>query len=129
MTDHVHPQRETYPLINTDDELVMVFRDHIPATHVPVLHLKASTATELRLDASRTLDERAGFVVLDFSVGATETVSLTVNGGAATVLTEGASFAAGVSNNETAIRIAAAINTADVGLIATFEEGLPRRDP
>ncbi len=125
MTDHVHPQRETYPFINSDDELVMVFRDHLPATHTPVLFIKALQLTELRVDSSRTLDDRAGFVVLDFSAGGTDTVTLTVDGGAPTVLTEGSEFDAVISNNETAIQIAAAINTAAVGLTASFEEGSP----
>jgi hypothetical protein len=125
MTDHVHPQRETYPLITADDELVMVFRDHIPAGWEPFLYVKGLTEVEFRVDTSRTLDDRAGLVVVDFSNGAGDTITLTVNGGTPVVLTDGVEFTAAVSNNETAIRIAAAINTAAVGLTATFEEGTP----
>lgn len=125
MTDHLHPQRETYPLVNTDDELVMVFRGHIAPNLRPTLYLKALAATELRLDASRTLDDRAGFEVLDYTAGGTDTISITVNGGAPTVLTEATDFDAVVSNAETAIQIADAINTAALGLIATTEVGEP----
>ena len=125
MTDHLHPQRETYPLINHDDELVMVFRDHLPAVHTPTLFLKGMAETELRLDSSRTLDDRAGYVVLDYTAGSGNTLTLTVNGGGATVLTEGSQFDAVVSNNETAIQIAAAINAAAIGLTASFDEGSP----
>lgn len=123
MTDHLHPQRETYPLVNTDDELVMVFRHHIVAPNQPVLYIKGLTEAEFRLDYSRSLDDRAGFEVLDYTAGGTETVTLTVNGGANTVLTEGTEFAAATSNAQTAINIADAINTAAIGLTATFDEG------
>ena len=121
MTDHLHPKRETYPFVNTDDELVMVFRSHIAPTHRPVLYLKALVATTLRVDESRTLDDRAGLRVIDYTAGATDTVTLTVNGGAPTVLTEGTEFDAVVSNDQTAINIADAINTAAIGLVATTE--------
>lgn len=120
MTDHVHPQRASYPLVNTDDELVLVFRHHLPAAHAPTLYVKAIGDTSFRIDASRTLDDRAGLHVVGFGNGATDTVTLTVNGGAPTVLTEGADFNAVVSNAETAIQIAAAINTAAIGLVATY---------
>jgi len=125
MTDHVHPQRETYPLINTDDELVMVFRDHLPPGREAFLYLKGLTEAVLRVDTSRTLDDRAGLVVLDYTAGAGKTITITVNAGAPVVLADGVAFTAAISNNETAIRIAAAINTAALGLTATYEEGSP----
>jgi len=125
MTDHLHPQRETYPLVTADDEFVSVCRGHIPANMRPTLYIKALEPTELRLDESKSLDDRHGFEVLDWTTGAGETITLTVNGGAPTILTSGVEFTAGVSNNETAIRMADAINTAAVGLTATFEEGSP----
>lgn len=124
MTDHLHPQRETYPLVNTDDELVVVFRHHIPATHEPVLYLKGLRATEYRLDFSSTLDDRAGFEVLDYTAGGTDTVGITI-GGSTTTLTEATDFDAEISNEQTAINIANAINTAAIGLIATTEGGQP----
>lgn len=122
MTDHLHPQRETYPLVTADDEFVSVCRGHIPANMRPTLYIKALAPTELRLDESKSLDDRAGFEVLDYTVGAGDTVTLTVNGGAPTVLTDGAEFDATISNEETAIQIANAINTAAVGLTATYDE-------
>jgi len=125
MTDYTHPQRETYPFISSNDEFVAVCRGHIPATMRPTIYIKALAPTELRLDESKSLDDRAGLQVLDYSSGATDTVTLTVDGGAPTVLTEGTEFDAVVSNAETAIQIAAAINAAAVGLTATTEEGQP----
>lgn len=125
MTDHLHPQRESYPFINVNDELVMVFRSHIPAAHSPTLYIKGLTDARFRVDESRSLDERAGFQVLSFAAGTGDTISLTVNGGGATVLTEGVDFDAVVSNAETALQIAAAINTAAIGLTATTEAGQP----
>jgi hypothetical protein len=125
MTEHLHPQRETYPLVTADDEFVSVCRGHIPPNMRPTLTIKALGFVELRLDESKTLDDRAGYEVLDFSAGSGNTVTLTVNGGGATVLTEGAAFDAVISNEETAIQIAAAINTAAVGLVATTEVGKP----
>lgn len=122
MTDHVHPQRASYPLINTDDELVLVFRNHIPAALAPTLYVKAIGEAQFRIDASRTLDERAGLLVASFAAGAGDTITLTVNGGAPTVLTAGVQFTAAVSNAATAISIAAAINTAAIGLVATYDE-------
>jgi hypothetical protein len=122
MTDHLHPQRETYPLVTADDEFVSVCRSHIPASMRPTLYIKALTATELRLDESKTLDDRAGYEVLDFNNGGTDTITLTVNGGAPTVLTEATDFDAVVSNEATAIEIAAAINTAAIGLTATAQD-------
>ena len=120
MTDHIHPQRETYPLVSSNDELVMVFRDHLPTSLLPVLYVKSlDSTTTFRVDSSRTLDERAGYVVLDYTAGALNTVTLTVNGGAPTVLTEDTDFDAVVSNEETARQIADAINTAAVGLTAS----------
>ena len=125
MTDHLHPQRETYPLVTSNDEFVSVCRSHIPPNMQPSLYIKALAPTSFRLDESKTLDERAGYQVLAFGNGATDTITLTVNGGAPTVLTEGADFDAVVSNAETALQIAAAINGASVGLIATTEVGQP----
>jgi hypothetical protein len=125
MTDQVHPQRETYPLITADDHLVMVFRNHIPVGWEPYLYLQGMTEVELRVDTSRTLDDRAGLVVLNYTVGAGNKVTITVNAGTPVVLTEGASFDAIVSNNETAIQISAAINTAALGLTASYVEGEP----
>jgi hypothetical protein len=122
MTDHLHPQRASYPLVNTDDELVLVFRHHIPAELAPTLYVKAIGDAEFRIDASRTLDERAGLFVVSFAAGAGDTITLTVNGGAPTVLTAGIQFTAAVSNAATAISIAAAINTAALGLVATYDE-------
>ena len=119
MTDHLHPQRETYPFINTDDEFVSVCRGLIAPNMRPTLYIKALAPAQLRLDESKTLDDRAGFKVLDYTNGAGDTVSMTVNGGAPTVLTEGVEFDAIVSNEETALQIAAAINTAAIGLTAT----------
>ena len=121
MTQHIHPQRESYPLVTSNDELVMVFRDHIPDSMRPVLYVKSLVSAEWRVDSSRTLDSRAGFVVVDFTNGTTDTVTLTVNGGAPTVLTEGSEFDATISNDNTALEIAGAINTAAVGLTATAE--------
>jgi len=34
------PERATYPLVNTDDVLVMVWRDHITQAAFPVLYLQ-----------------------------------------------------------------------------------------
>jgi len=123
MTDHLHPKRETYPFINTDDEFVSVCRGHIAPNMRPTLYIKAFVPTELRLDESKTLDDRAGFEVLDYTAGAGDTITLTVNGGAPTILTNGVEFTAAISNNETAIRIANAINVAAIGLTATFVVG------
>jgi len=122
MTDHLHPKRETYPFINTDDEFVSVCRFHIPANMRPTLYIKALVDAEVRLDESKSLDDRAGFTVLDYTAGVTDTVTLTVDGGAPTVLTEGTDFDAVISNEETALQIAAAINTAALGLVATADE-------
>jgi len=125
MTDHLHPQRETYPFINTDDEFVSVCRGHIPPNMRPTLYIKALVPTDLRLDESKTLDDRSGYEVLDYTAGAGDTITLTVNGGAPTILTNGVDFTAAVSNNETAIRMVDAINTAAIGLTASFEVGRP----
>jgi hypothetical protein len=125
MTDHLHPQRASYPLVNTDDELVMVFRSHIPSVLAPTLYVKSIGDVLFRLDASRTLDDRAGLQVINFAAGAGDTVTLTVNGGAPVVLTAGVDFTAAVSNNETAISIVDAINTAAVGLTASYVENQP----
>jgi hypothetical protein len=121
MTDHLHPARASYPLVNVNDELVLVFRSHIPAAHAPVLYVKAITDTQFRLDLSRTLDERAGLFVVNYTLGGGNTVTLTVDGGAPTVLTEGADFNAVISNAETALQIAAAINGAALGLVASTD--------
>ena len=125
MTEQLHPQRASYPLVNTDDELVMVFRDPLVATQRPYLYLKAlgSASVECRIDQSQTLDDRAGFVVLAFASGGTDTVTLTIDGGTPVVLTEATEFDAVISNEQTAINIAEAINTAATGLVATVEEG------
>jgi len=125
MTDHLHPQRETYPLVNTDDTLVAVFRHHIVPGSPPVLFMEGLAATEALVKCSRTLDDRSGLVVVDFSNGALATITIIVDGGAPTVLTEGTEFDAVISNEETALQIAAAINTAAVGLTATTETGSP----
>ena len=121
MTDHLHPKRESYPLINTDDEFVAVFRSHLTIPATPYLYVKALTAAEIRLDRSKSLDDRIGYEVLDYTAGGTDTITITVNGGGSTVLTEGTDFDAVVSNEETALQIAAAINTAAIDLIATAD--------
>lgn len=121
MTDHLHPQRETYPLVNTDDQLVAVFRHHLPPTHTPTCYFKAIGAAVFRIDMSRTLDDRPGVTVLDYTAGTTDTLTITVDGGGPTVLTEGTEFDAVVSNEETALQIAAAINAAALGLTATAD--------
>jgi len=121
MTDHLHPKRESYPLINTDDEFVAVFRSHLTIPATPYLYVKALTAAEIRLDRSKSLDDRIGYEVLDYTAGGTDTITITVNGGGSTVLTEGTDFDAVVSNEETALQIAAAINTAAISLVATAD--------
>lgn len=125
MTQHLHPWKASYPLINTDDTLVIVHRDHIVAGAPPILHVKALNAAEILVKDSQTLDDRSGVVVLDYTAGVGDTLTFIVNGGAPTVLTEGVDFASAISNDETAIQIAAAINTAAIGLTATFETGSP----
>lgn len=121
MSDHLTtPQRETYPLVSSNDTLVMVFRDHILAAARPVLYVKGLVDSTFRVDASRNLDIRAGLTVVDYTNGATDTITLTVNG-AATVLTEGTEFSATGSNVITAINIRDAINVAAVGLTAVVE--------
>jgi len=125
MTVYSHPQRETYPIVSSDDTLVTVCRDSIVASLRPIMYVKARTPAEIRFDESRSLDDRAGYEVVDWTVGAGATITITVNGGAPTVLTEGIDFTAAISNFETAIRIASAINTAALGLLATFTTGAP----
>ena len=120
MSEFSAPKRETYPLVTSDDTLVMVFRDHITSASAPVLFVKGLTDSRVRVDSSRNLDPRTGLRVVDFSNGSTDTVTITVDG-TATVLTEASEFAAAISNNETAIRIAAAINTASIGVTASVE--------
>lgn len=121
MSDHLTtPQRETYPLISSNDTLVMVFRDHILQAARPILYVKGLVDSTFRVDASRDLDVRTGLTVLDYSAGATDTITLTVNG-TATVLTEGTEFDAVGSNAITAVNIRNAINVAAVGLTAVVE--------
>jgi len=115
------PQRETYPLVSSDDTLVMVFRDHITLAARPVLFVKALGDAEVRVDSSRNLDARTGIRVVDFSNGSGDTVTVTVDG-TATVLTDGVEFTAAISDAETAIRIADAINTAAIGVTASVEQ-------
>lgn len=51
------PKRETYPLITTDDTLVIVFRDHITLTSVPTLFVKALVGgTQIRVDSGLNID-------------------------------------------------------------------------
>jgi len=125
MTEQLHPQRESYPLITADDELVMVFRDHLVSTRTPQFFVKALGPVEFRIDESQTLDDRAGYVVVDFSNGAGDDLTITVDGGTPTTLTEGVDFDAEISNTQTAINIAEAINGASLGLVASFETNEP----
>jgi hypothetical protein len=104
------PKRETYPRISSDDTLVVVLRDHITMGATPVLYVKAKRATRIRVDASRDLDPRTGIRVQDWTTGAGETITVTVDG-SPTVFTEGAQFTASVSNVVTALSIVAGINT------------------
>lgn len=121
MSDHLStPQRETYPLISSDDKLVMVFRDHLLQAARPVLYVKGITPATIRVDAGRNIDDRSGARVYDYTAGATDTLTLTVNG-VATVLTEGTEFDAVISNEVTAVNIRDAINTASIGLTAVAE--------
>lgn len=105
------PQRETYPLVSHDDTLVMVFRDHITNAAQPQLYLRALADSVIRVDAGHTLDLRSGLRVVDYTNGAGDTVTITVNG-TGTVLTEGVDFAAVTSNEITALNIKNAINAA-----------------
>jgi len=102
------PQRETYPLVTSNDTLVMVFRDHIIVGDEPTLYIKALTNASIRVDSSRSLDLRAGYTVLDWTAGGTDTITITVNG-VATVLTEATEFNAVISNALTAEDIRNAI--------------------
>ena len=97
-------QRETYPLVTSDDTLVMVFRDHITANSLPVLFVKGLRDSRVRVDSSQNLDPRTGIRVVNFANGGTDTITVTVDG-VATIFTEASEFTAAVSNNETAIRI------------------------
>jgi hypothetical protein len=105
------PQRETYPLVSHDDTLVMVFRDHITAAAQPQLYLRALTDSVIRVDAGHTLDLRPGLRVVNYTNGAGDTLTITVNG-TPTVRTEGVDFGAVTSNEITALNIKNAINAA-----------------
>lgn len=115
------PKRESYPLVSSNDTLVVVCRDHLLAASPPMLFIKALGDAEFRVDSSRDLDPRPGYQVLDFSNGGGDTLTLTVNG-TATVLTEGAQFAAVANNALTAINIADAINTAAINGVTAVSE-------
>ena len=117
------PRRETYPLVTHDDTLVIVHRDHILTDARPVLFLKAHIASEVRLDSSYNLDDRPGIRVFDYTNGAGDSITLTVDG-SGTTLTEGVDFTASTSNAVTAMSIADAINAASIGLTATAQEDL-----
>jgi len=74
------PQRETYPLVSSDDTLVMVFRDQILAGSRPKLFVTALEAgTQIRVDsgANLTIDSFAAGGVLPSATtsfgGGTET--------------------------------------------------------
>lgn len=121
MSEHLTtPQRETYPLISSNDKLVMVMRDHIIQAARPVIYVKGLTNATIRVDSGRNIDDRTGVRVYDYTAGATDTITLTVDG-AATVLTEGTQFDAVTSNEITAENIRDAINTASIGLTAVAE--------
>ncbi len=105
------PQRETYPLVSSNDTLVMVFRDHITVGDEPTLYIKALTNASIRVDSSRSLDLRSGFTVLDYTAGVGDDFTVTVNG-ASTIFTEGVEFDSTVSNVITAESMRDAINAA-----------------
>lgn len=66
-----NPKRETYPLVSSDDTLVMVFRDHHVSTNRPVLYVKALTGgVSIRVDSGTDLDTEL------FTPGSVQTLSL-----------------------------------------------------
>lgn len=109
MSEYNTPHRNTYPLVSQNDTLVMVFRDHIVSGARPVLYVKALGPTDIRVDDSPSLDLRSGLRVVDYTAGAGDALTITVNG-VATTFTEGVDFAAVASNSSTALNIAAAID-------------------
>ena len=51
------PKRETYPLVTSDDTLVIVFRDHLTLTALPSLFVKALVSgTQIRVDSGAIID-------------------------------------------------------------------------
>jgi hypothetical protein len=114
---HETPQRETYPLVSHDDTLMMVFRDHITPNAIPSLYVKAITDAEIRVDAAPDVDAKPAVRVVDFTRGGTDTLTITVDGGAPVVLTEATEFLAATSNVVTAASIAMAV-TAVPGVTA-----------
>jgi len=110
MTDYAgSPERANYPFLNQNDKLVVVFRDPPSSGREPILYLRGLTDATYRMLESPDLEERVGLDVIDYTLGATDTITITVNGTAVALL-EGADFTAGTSNEDTAYAIAVAIN-------------------
>lgn len=71
MTDAALPFRHAFPLVNTDDILVMVFRHHHVTGARPVIYVKALVAAEFHIDSHTDRDVLGSPAI----TGPTETLS------------------------------------------------------
>lgn len=54
-----NPFRANYPLVNENDTLVVIFRDHLLQHDLPFIYVRATSSAQIRVDSGSTLDVSA----------------------------------------------------------------------